>query len=147
MNKPFLRSRAFVLLPDFVLLLVLEWSEPPSVGDRAVHGLGGSGFCPTRNQPIQDQVGGFSTHNRPVIVTNLSVRVASGWWSVSGEPDYHRNASKCGEISPDPARFCQIHPRSGEIPSDPMRFLANHDEKSLVRPDLMFIMPKIDGFK
>ena len=55
--------------------------------------------------------------------------------------------SKRDEISLDPARSCQIHPRSGEIPSDLARFLANRDEKSLVRPNPVFIMPKIDGFK
>ena len=78
---------------------------------------------------------------------DLSVRVAGGWWSVSGEPDYHRNASKHGEISLDSARSCKIHPRSGEIPSDPARFLANRDEKSLVWPDPVFIVSKIDEFK
>ena len=30
---PFLGSWAFVLLPDSILLLVLGWSKPPSVGD------------------------------------------------------------------------------------------------------------------
>ena len=44
-------------------------------------------------------------------------------------------------------RSCQIHPRSGEILSDPVRFLPNLDEKSLVWPDLVFIVPEIDGFK
>ena len=59
---------------------------------RAVHGSGGSGFCPTRN--------------RPVTVTSSSVQVADEWWSVSGELDYHQNDSKRGEISPNPARSC-----------------------------------------
>ena len=92
-------------------------------------------------------MGGFSTRNQPVIVTNLSVQVADEWWSVSSEHDYHRNALKHDKISPDPARSCQIHPRSGEIPSDLVRFLANGDEKSLVRLDPVFIVPKINGFK
>ena len=66
---------------------------------------------------------------------------------VSGEIDYHRNASKRGNISPDLARSCQIHPRFGEIPSDLARFLPNRDEKSLVRLDPVFIVTKIDEFK
>ena len=86
-------------------------------------------------------MGGFSTRNRPITVTDLSVRVVSGWWSVSGETDLTgilRNA----------ARSCQIHPRSDEIPSNPVRFLPNRDEKSLVwLLDPVFIVPKIDEFK
>ena len=93
---------------------------------RAVHGSGGSGFCPTRN--------------RPVTVTDSSVRVAGGWWSVLGETDLTG-------ILRNMARSCQIHPRSGEILSDPARFLPNRNEKSLVRLDPAFIVPKIDGFK
>ena len=73
------------------------------------------------------------------------VRVASGWWSVSGEHDYHQNASKRNEISADPTRSCQIHPRSDEIPLDSTRFLANRDEKSLVWPNSVFIVPKMAG--
>ena len=92
-------------------------------------------------------MGGFSTRNRPITVTDSSVRVAGGWWSVSSEPDYHQNALKCGEMSLDLVRSCQIHPRSSKIPSVPVRFLANRDEKSLVRPDPVFIVPKIDRFK
>ena len=72
---------------------------------RVVHGSGGSGFCPTRNQPVQDRVGGFSTRNQPITVTGLLVRVASGWWSISSELDYHQNASKHGEILPDPTKI------------------------------------------
>ena len=45
------------------------------------------------------------------------------------------------------ARSCQIHPRSSEIPSNLARFLANRDEKSLVQPDPVFSVTKIDGFK
>ena len=56
-------------------------------------------------QPVQDRVGGFSTGNRLVIVTGLLVRVADGWWSVSGEHNYHQNASKHGEILPDPTKI------------------------------------------
>ena len=92
-------------------------------------------------QPVTVQVGGFSTRNRPITVTDLSVRVAGGWWLVSGETDLTgilRNA----------ARSCQIHPRSDEIPSDPVRFFPNRDEKSLVwLLDPVFIVPKIDKFK
>ena len=84
---------------------------------------------------------------QPATVTDSSIRVANGWWSVSGEPNYHWNPSKRDEISLDPAKSCQIHPRSGEIPSNLARFLANRDEKSLVRPNPVFIMPKIDRFK
>ena len=62
-------------------------------------------FCPTRNQPVQDQVGGFSTRNRPVTVTGLPVRVAGRWWSISGELDYHQNASKHGKILPNPMKI------------------------------------------
>ena len=92
-------------------------------------------------------MGGFSTHNQPVTVMDSSVWVAGGWWSISGELDYHQNALKRGKISPNSARSCQIHPRSDEIPSNLARFLANRNEKSLVRPDPMFIVPKINEFK
>ena len=92
-------------------------------------------------------MGGFSTHNQPVTVMDSSVWVADGWWSISGELDYHRNALKRGKISPDSARSCQIHPRSGEISSNLARFLANRNEKSLVRLDPAFIVPKINEFK
>ena len=73
-------------------------SDLHGVISRVVHGLGGSGFFPTRNQLVQDWMGGFSTSNRPVTVKDLLIQVADGWWSVSGEHDYHRNASKHGEI-------------------------------------------------
>ena len=82
-------------------------------------------------------MGSFSTCNRPITVTGLSVWVAGEWWSISGEPNYHWNALKHGEILPDPSK----------IPSDPARFLANRDEKSLVQLDPVFIVPKIEGFK
>ena len=56
-------------------------------------------------QLIQDQVDGFSTRNRLVTVTGLLVRVAGRWWLVSGELNYHQNASKHGEILPDPTKI------------------------------------------
>ena len=56
-------------------------------------------------QPVQDWVGNFSTRNRPVTVTGLLVRVAGEWWLVSGELDYDPNASKHGEILPDPTKI------------------------------------------
>ena len=40
-------------------------------------------------------------------------------------------------------RSSQIHTRFDEIPSNLERFLANRDEKSLVWPDLVFIVPKM----
>ena len=89
----------------------------------------------------------FSTRNQPITITDLLVRIVSGWSSVSSEPNYHWNPSKRGEISQDQARSCQIHPRFGEIPSDLARFLPNRDEKSLVRLDPVFIVTKIDEFK
>ena len=99
-------------------------------------------------KPTRTRSGGwFFNPQSTRTITDSLVRVADWWWSVSGEPNYHWNPSKRSEISPDPTRSCQIHPRSGEIPSNLARFLANRDEKSLVRPNPMFIMPKIDGFK
>ena len=64
-----------------------------------------------------------------------------------GELDIHQCPTKRGEISPDPMRSCQLHPRSDDISLDLARFLPNLDEESLVRLDPMFIMPEIDGFK
>ncbi|XP_023877931.1 uncharacterized protein LOC111990390 [Quercus suber] len=57
-----------------------------------------------------------------------------------GETNNHWNPPKRGEILP-------LHLRSCEISLDPLRFLPNPAEKSLVQPDLVFIMPEIDGFK
>ena len=59
-----------------------------TVSTRVVHGSGGSGFCPTCNQPVQDWVGYFSARNRSVTVTDSSVQIA-GKRLVLGEPDIH----------------------------------------------------------
>lgn len=92
-------------------------------------------------------VGGFSTHNWPIIVTDSLVRVASWWSLVSGELDYHQNLLKHDEILPDSTSSCQIHSRSSEISLDLTRFLLNLNEKSLVQPDLVFIVPEINKYK
>ena len=89
-------------------------------------------------QPIQDQ----ARYSNRFIGSSFQ-RVVFGL----SELDIHWNLSKCGEISLDPARSCQIHPKSDEISSDPTGFLPNHDEKSLVRPDPMFIVPEFDKIK
>ena len=133
-------------------------SDP--ITTRTVHRSGGSGFCPTHNQPVTVRDGGFLTHNRPVIVTDSSVQVTDEWWSVSGETNLTgilRNAARSrqiwrdlagfGEISLRFEGFGEIHPRSDEIPSDPARFLPYRDEKALVQLDPVFIVPKIIGFK
>ena len=59
---------------------------------RAIHGLGGQGFC--------------LTHNRPVTVTGLLVRVVGWRLSVLGEPNIHWCPAKCSEILLDLARSC-----------------------------------------
>ena len=85
-------------------------------------------------QPTRNSNGLVGSSRRRVVVS-------FGWNSS------HRNPSKCGEISPNLVRSCQIHPRSNEIPSDPVRFLPNCDEKSLVQLGPVFIVPEIEGFK
>ena len=85
---------------------------------RAVHGSGGSGFCPTRNRPVTVREGGFSTRNRLVIVTDSLVRVAVGWWSVLGETDLIgilQNAARSRQIRRDLARSIQDPVRSRRI--------------------------------
>ena len=57
---------------------------------RAVHGSDELGFCLTHNQLVEVRVGYFSTHNRPVIVTDLLVQVAGWRSSISSEPDIHQ---------------------------------------------------------
>ena len=109
---------------------------------RAGHG---SGFCPTRNWPVQDRVGGFSTRNWPITITNCRFELPAGGGRFrvnSIITGMLRNAAISRQIWRDLARSIR-----GEIPSDSVRFLANRDGKSLVRPDLVFIVPKIDEFK
>jgi len=43
---------------------------------RVVHGTSRLGLYLTCNRPVQDQVGGFPTRNRPVIIMGLLVRVS-----------------------------------------------------------------------
>ena len=74
------------------------------------------------------------------LTCNSNRFVGSGCWRVVVDFGWTRLSPKCFEMRQDLAK-------SGEIPSDLVRFLANRDEKSLVWPDPVFSVTKIDRFK
>jgi len=116
---------------------------PPITVVRAVHRSSGLGLCPTYNRPVQDWVGGFSTSNRPVYNNEFVDLDCQRVVSISGEIENHWNLSKRNKVSPNPVRSCQIRPRFSENSSDLVIFPPNHAKKSLIQPDLVYIMPEI----
>ena len=99
-----------------------QWIE---LGSRGVHGSGGSGLCPTRNRPVRDRVGRFSTRNRPVKRVGFHGSVCRRVASVSGEAETRRKTQKNGQNRRDLTRSDQDLVR---ISSNPMIFPLNRTE-------------------
>ena len=93
----------------------LCFPKKSSVVTRGVHGSGGSSLCPTRNRPVRDRVGRFSTRNRPVKRVGFRGSVCRRVASVSGEAKTQRKTQKNGQNQRDLARFSQ----------DPVRISSN----------------------
>ena len=92
---------------------------------RGVHGSGKSSLCPTRNRPVRDQVGRFSTRNWPFKRVGFHGLVCQRVASVSGEVETRRKTQKNCQNQWDLARSSQDLVR---ISSNPMIFPPNRAE-------------------
>ena len=107
---------------------------------RAINRSGGLGLCLTCNWPIQDRVGDFPTCNRPMY-NNRCINSSCRWVVVSF--GWNQKSPEFTETWQDLARFAEDPPRFSLNLLDPARFLPNHVEKSLVWPNLVYIMLEI----